>query len=285
MRGCTVALGGLLIVLITGCQSESATTIVATPTAATESTMPSSKPSRAIDKRLRVDEHFKGVDRELAEAAGNGDTASIQRLIQDKGANPNAVSEQSLPMLLWPVYRNNIEGFKALLQHGAKINQPVPPNDVLIGFVVELRGLDFVQAAVAAGADLNARNADGEPITLIARRQQRWDVVKFLITSGADINATQTGIIDASLLSAAIGFGDFEHAYWLLENGADATIRLTESSAPSAKRVGAQPMLEDIFFRPISDPQISAWQQKCQSFLLAKGITAPTRPQRFPSLN
>jgi uncharacterized protein len=235
----------------------------------------------AMSNSLSLTKHFRGIEGELAQAAGEGNIAQVARLIQDKGANPNAMSDEGMPLLLWPVHTGNLKGFEALLQHGAKINQAVPPGDVLFGFVIELRGLEFVRVAIAAGADVNARNADGEPMTFIARRHQRWDVVKALIQKGADINAILPNAPVANLLGDTVGFGDFENAYWLLQQGADAGFRLTAANAPNPARVGAQPILEDIFHRPIDKPELKVWQKKCQELLLAKGFSSPPKPKRF----
>jgi len=55
---------------------------------------------------------------------------------------------------------------------------------------VEAGDLPRVQAHLAAGADCEARNADGATALMLAAHAGRLDVVRALIEAGADVNAT-----------------------------------------------------------------------------------------------
>jgi ankyrin repeat protein len=55
---------------------------------------------------------------------------------------------------------------------------------------VEAGDLPRVQALLAAGADCDARNADGATALMLAAHVGRLDVVHALIEAGADVNAT-----------------------------------------------------------------------------------------------
>jgi ankyrin repeat protein len=231
---------------------------------------------------MRLELHFSGGLATLAQAAARGDAPRVAELVEYQKLDPNALSDEGMPLLLWPVHQRNPEGFHALLKSGADPNRRAGNGEILMHYVIEGGDASFVQAALAFGADPNAVNRDKEPLIHIARRAQKWDVIEALLDAGADIDAFEGGLHGNTVLSMATGFGDFEHAYLLLERGADPTFALKQ--APKPERVGAQPMLEDMFFRPVDAeqyPEAARWQQKCQEWLATKGIQPPPKPGRY----
>lgn len=262
----------LILIVANGCDAPSSAVD------ASSSTHPGSSDSVA----MRIELHFSGALRELAQAAAAGDAARVGELVEYQKLDPNALSEEGMPLLLWPVHAGNLEGFAALLKHGADVNARAGNGELLMHYVIEGASEPFVRAALKAGADANAVNRDKEPLIHIARRVQKWDVVETLLGFGADVDALEGGLHGNTVLSMATGFGDFEHAYFLLEQGADPALALKQ--APKPERVGAMPMLEDIFHRPVDAdvyPEAARWQQKCRDLLSARGIEAPPKPQRY----
>ena len=149
-------------------------------------------------------------------------------------------------------------------------------------YVVDGGSVDFVRAALKHGADPNAMNRDEEQLIHIARRAGKWDVIEALLDFGADIDAFDGDLYGHTVLRTTAGFGDFKHVYWLMERGADPTYEMKQAYDP--ERIGAMPVLEEIFYRPIDAeayPEASAWQQKCQAFVRSRGIDPPPRPNRF----
>ncbi len=231
---------------------------------------------------MRLELHFTGDLADLARAAGDGDAELVAELIDSRKLNPNALSDEGMPLLLWPLHQRSVAGFQALLSGGADPNARARNGELLMHYVIEGGNADFVRAALANGADANAANRDKEPLIHIARRVRKWDVIEVLLDHGADIDAFEGGLHGNTILSMATGFGDFEHAYFLLERGADPTYALKQ--APKPERIGAQPILEDIFHRPIDQqayPEAHRWQLKCQELLRERGIRAPVKPARF----
>jgi hypothetical protein len=230
---------------------------------------------------MGIEDHFSGRERELALAAETGDRAAIARLVQQERIDPNRLSALGMPMLLWPVSRRNLAGFEALLDAGADPNRRSAGGEIIMHYVIESGGAEFVRAALAHGARPNQSNRDREPLTHIARRVGDWASVRLLIENGADIDAPGMGLADNTLLGIATGMGDFENAYWLLERGADPSVRLRDAIASDL--VGSQPIIEDIYHRPLdpTDGDAIGWQRRCQALLSARGITAPPPPRRF----
>lgn len=236
----------------------------------------------------RLEDHFDGREHELAAAAGRGDAAAVARLIREERADPNAVSKQGMPLLLWPLQTKNPAGFEALLENGADPNRAAllrgGVRDPALDFVVRSGDLRFLQPALRRGGKPDTVNADGEPLVHVAARAQAWDLVRALVEAGAKVDAFKGGLYGETVLAAAVGIGRFDQAYWLLEHGADPSYALKE--APDPARVGAQPILEDIFWMPPAPEakDLAAWQEKCRQLLLAKGIKPPPPPKRWQRL-
>lgn len=92
---------------------------------------------------------------ELAYRAGLGRAADISLLI-DKGANPNGVSEQGVPLIIVAAGRKDDEALNA------------------------------VQALVEGGADVNARDANGQTALYHAARNGSLEIVDYLLKHHID---------------------------------------------------------------------------------------------------
>ncbi len=235
---------------------------------------------------MRLSDHFSGAKRDLADAAASGRVAEVARLVTEKGVDPNALSAQGMPLLLWAVHAGSVAGFEALLANGADANGRASSGELLMHYVIESGGAPYVRAAIRHRLDLNLQNRDREPLTHIARRAGDWDSVSALVEAGADVDAPGAGLPDNTLLSIATGMGDFKHALWLLQNGADPGIRIADALAKEV--IGSQPILEDIFHRPMSDGEPFAeardYQQRCRQWVLEKGYAEPAMPRRFATV-
>jgi ankyrin repeat protein len=226
---------------------------------------------------IRIEEHFDGKERDLADAAAKADRAAITRLIA-AGANPNFRSAKGMPLLLWPMHKQNPDGFAALLEGGASANQTDHRGSPVTTFAAKNPDMRYLEALLRAGANANARNTDREPLTFVAAMQGNWEHVKLLIERGADIDAFNHENYGDTLL-AYYAYGQFERALWLLERGADPTFKIKDALAKN--RIGTQPILELIFHYKIDAkafPQGVTAQKKCQEFVIAKGIKPVPEP-------
>ena len=98
-------------------------------------------------------------------AARNADAAVI-RVLAKGGANPSLPSAEGAPLM-------------AAVGLG-QLDQRLPP---------ESQALEAVQAAVAAGANVNAVNQSGQTALHVAASLGRNSIIQFLADSGADLNA------------------------------------------------------------------------------------------------
>jgi ankyrin repeat protein len=123
-------------------------------------------------------------------AACRGDLAAVKRLVAT-GTDPNAKDEFGCAPLHWAVAgeRNEVADF--LISQGASLNEynnmGCPPVTVATRF-------DMVRLLVSRGADVNgAMSGNGRTRLHIACMTGKLDVVKFLVANGADVNVKTHG--------------------------------------------------------------------------------------------
>ncbi|EQA38853.1 ankyrin repeat protein [Leptospira inadai serovar Lyme str. 10] len=176
----------------------------------------------------------------LVKAAVGGDSKKVAELVKE-GANPNHLEPDKVPMLLWTICGQNVEGFEALLKAGADPNlggtghgrgQGNQGGDGVsivyerwsaMTFAAGDPDSRFLKLAIQYGGDLNSEKRGkkavaGTGLPLIrAAFEGLFDNIKLLVESGADINIhTETD----SAPEMAIGVrGRFDIAIWFLEHG------------------------------------------------------------------
>jgi cytohesin len=101
-----------------------------------------------------------------------------------------------------------------------------------------------VRKLIAAGSDVNAREADGTSALLWAAHQGSADLVALLLEAGADPNAANN--FGVTPLLEASRYGDAATVEALLEGGADVSAAARESETPlmAAARAGSLPAVQ-----------------------------------------
>ncbi len=232
---------------------------------------------------LQLERHFSGPELELARAAAAGEREEVARLVR-AGADPNAISPGGLPLIAWPILQDNVDGVAALLDNGADANLPVPAAGTAMVWAVKAADPRILEAFLAHGGDADVRSHDREPLTRVAALAGRWANVQRLVAQGAAVDATAQDDAGDTLL-AYYSAGQFDKAHWLLEHGADPGHRIAKSAV--AQRIGAQPIVENIYWWPVQAgrfPELAQWQRRCQDLLAARGFTAPAEPAHLARL-
>lgn len=230
----------------------------------------------------RVQDHWQGANAELARVAARGDRPGVQAAVA-AGGDPKAVSPQQLPMILWPVMAGSHEGYVALLDAGADPEQPYKTDSIATEFLVGLDDQRFLDTALSRGADSDAVASNREPLVWKAFYADRWDVVQKLVEAGADVDAANHDDPGHTLLSNASN-GAFDRAVWLLERGADPSHRIETAPPGYEDRIGAQPILENIYYIEIDAerfPEGAAAQKRAQALVAERGHDRPPRPRRY----
>jgi uncharacterized protein len=176
----------------------------------------------------------------LMVAARSGHAAVVRQLIA-KGAKVNATAARDQTALMWAVSQKHPDVVKALLDHGADIQarskvwsevMAVPPHghldynraiphggETALMFAARVGDLESARLLVAAGANVDDRDAWGVSATALAAHAGHEDVVECLLEKGADPNAAHAGF---SALHVAIMRRDEKMVRALLTHGADA---------------------------------------------------------------
>ena len=230
-----------------------------------------------------LSDHWQGAEAEMARAAARGDAEGV-RAARAQGAGANAISARGMPMLLWPVAHPCVPGFEALLAAGADPNAAYESggNEGRIGnLLARQEDRRFLDAALAAGMDANARSASGEAVLWAAIVAGRWTAVQALIEAGADPDMPQHEDGWYTPLTF-YSRGAFDKVVWLLENGADAG-RVRRKTTEDG-RVEARPyILQNIFYYEVDEsyPALAAAQARAQEIVREQGHERPPRPARY----
>jgi len=180
---------------------------------------------------MNASEYFESQAQiDLVKASERGDAEGISRAI-DQGAVVNKLGKQGMTPLFWALAKQNLEGFRLLLEHGADPHVVVElPKDFqashagAVEMASKLENPRYLRALLEHGADPNmivSEESRQTPIYL-AIMHRRLDNIKVLLEFGAEINyqdnAFQTPLMRAT--SARM----YEIALFLLRSGADPTI-------------------------------------------------------------
>jgi ankyrin repeat protein len=164
------------------------------------------------------------------------------KILLERGADPNLVSPDGLPIFL-ALESNNRGEAELLLRYGANSNN-ASLDEVMQTFAMAIsqRSTRCVKLLLEHGADPNPRSSDDTPL-LAALRNRDYDAAELLLHHGANLNATIThqGVKQVPL-AMAISQRSTRCVKLLLKHGADANGGSTELGRPLTDAVkGDQP--------------------------------------------
>jgi ankyrin repeat protein len=130
----------------------------------------------------------------LVEAVLNNDLKAVTALLA-RGAEANVKSNVGVPVLLVAIRRESAPIVEALLEHGADPNVRDVDTDFTPLLMAALGQFDIAKFLLAAGADVNAtiRKEDdlfrGMTPLMLAVDEGSEDLIQLLLDKGADVNA------------------------------------------------------------------------------------------------
>lgn len=175
----------------------------------------------------------------LISAARRGDVAAVESLIEE-GADIDATDEEGWTALERASSAGQLETVKLLLKKGARPEGKHGFSTPLI-MAAHWGKVEVARALLDAGADINAKGADGRTALMEAAWTAQFEMVEFLLSQGADVNATD----DYSHTALSGGFNTVrtdktpEVIKLLVDNGADKNAR-DEQGVPALSRAAEQ---------------------------------------------
>ena len=140
--------------------------------------------SKTIPSSRRV----SATDQALFEAAENGDTSSIDQLL-NAGANVNCAIDGDGSPLIGAARKGHLAAVRLLLDRGADPNMPVRGDGNPLIMAAREGHADVVALLLDRGANIDQMVPDDENALINASGGGHLFVVKLLVSRGADVNA------------------------------------------------------------------------------------------------
>jgi ankyrin repeat protein/L-ascorbate metabolism protein UlaG (beta-lactamase superfamily) len=184
-----------------------------------------------LDSGADPNEMGEGAETPLSFAAGMGKRDAV-RLLLDKGADAKFSSNgfNALGASLW---RPDPETVRMLLAAGADATIASDNGWTLLHRLAQTPNVpvEIARLFVEAGADVNAKNNEGDTPLAMACERGSTDIVKYFASKGADVNVA-TGVFKATGLHAAAAKGYGDLAAFLIASGADVNAKDGEGRTP-----------------------------------------------------
>ena len=229
---------------------------------------------------------------ELAKAVEDENTEQIDKIVSE---NPELINYQESKygetLLMLTVMNQQLKSFKALLKNGADVNIHDTfdgTSSLIMACSSEFYNITFAKTLIEYGADVNdvetgeRRKENSTRFTplIAASRTGRLDLVRFLMSKGADVNYQNE--FGQSALSESVMVDEYKVAYYLLQNGADYNRPIyyrLDYSVPIEKRdpkdKGKPMYLWNVLKEDLSEFGTSEYKYKMRiiDFLKSKGLS------------
>lgn len=169
----------------------------------------------------------------LAEAVAAGDRSTIDSLVRD-GADVNLKGKEGLPLLMWAMAKDSVEGFDALLAHGADLkalaNDPTFTRNgertrQVVELVVSAFNPEFLRTSLKRGFDPDYVPDQYMNESLLFRAIWTQSIANagILLDAGANINHADANQSTPIVLAQSMRY--YEMVFFLLSRGADPCIK------------------------------------------------------------
>lgn len=214
-----------------------------------EITMDSLLSSGEQQTTQEVNEEMNKLNHALLKAADEGDKEAISKLLVD-GADIDATDDRGRTSVMIAIHTNQFELFTFLVEQGANINIRDNQLDNPLLYAGAEGKLDFLKAAIAAGADTTITNRYGGTALIPAADRGHVEIVReLLLNSDVDVNHINNLGWTALLEAIILGDGGKNHqeiVKLLIEHGADVNLADSSGVTPlqHAKKHGYQGMVD-----------------------------------------
>jgi ankyrin repeat protein len=181
-----------------------------------------------------------GADTRLADAAQNGDTATVRTLLQQH-VDVNAPQIDGATALLWAAHNDDVAAAEMLIRAGANANAANRYGISPIAEAATNGSAAMTELLLKAGADANTTLPEGDTVLMLASRTGNVAVVQALLDHKAEVNAKEGWHGETALMWAA-GENHADVVSLLIAHGADPNAQATHLEYPDMKKGPAQVM-------------------------------------------
>jgi len=160
----------------------------------------------------------------IHEAAAAGDSDAVERFLAE-GVDVNVRGEMGLTPLHVAARNGHAGVVELLLERGADLEATDKGHMTALYWAATCGSLETVKMLVAKGANVNAKNKHGAtPLAAVAMgRGECLEVALFLLDKGADISVRHSD--GSTILHKAVLNGEPDVLRLLIENGADPAVK------------------------------------------------------------
>jgi ankyrin repeat protein len=163
------------------------------------------------------------AEKTLVEAAEQGDRVTALRLLA-RGADPNAPGPDGTTAVMWAASNDDLELARALIKARADVNLKNQFGTSALTEAATIGSAPVIDALLKAGADPNTRNPDGETPLMAAARSGHVEAARRLVEAHADVNAREAWGSQSALMWAAAQ-SQAGMVKFLASSGADVNAR------------------------------------------------------------
>jgi uncharacterized protein len=138
----------------------------------------------------------------LLDAAESGDRATALRLLADR-ADPNALGPDGTTAIMWAAHHDHLDLVQALIKAGANVKLKNQFGTSALTEAAIIGSAPIIDALLEAGADPNTRNPEGETPLMAVARSGNVEAARRLLDAGADVNAREDWGGQSALMWAA----------------------------------------------------------------------------------
>ena len=172
---------------------------------------------------LAVSSGASAAEPTLLDAAERGDRAAVTRMLS-KGADPNTPGPDGTTAVMYAASNGDAELVRTLIKAGANVKLKNQLGTTAITEAAIIGSAPVIDALLKAGADPNTKNPEGETPLMAVARSGNVDAARLLVEAHADVNATEAFGGQSALMWAAAQ-GQAEMVKFLASKGADLNAR------------------------------------------------------------
>ncbi|MEE2743238.1 MAG: ankyrin repeat domain-containing protein, partial [Bdellovibrionota bacterium] len=185
--------------------------------------------------------------------------SGLDGFLTEKIPDPEVLPEQEDSAIIFKASREgSLHLVKILTAKGLWIKVITPNKENLLHLACKSGELQLIKYLVERGLDVNSLSEFGTPLLeaanlpfkTIKQRESKNKVLAYLISQGADVNLYEEEFKETPLLRACL-IGDFSCVSFLLDNGADLSIKGRNETPMTKTALGCIGSMESEYFKII----------------------------------